>query len=234
MCRIAVDELICRLVGKLKNLVKLRDRYCEIARTVTGRDQINIQCGVCPDQCVGSINDFESHANAFPRRVQVTRKVDFPCVILVMESPHKDEFIGGWGPAKGATGAQIRRHFGTIVAGLGGQLSELILVNAIQYQCSLGVATHLHRDHVFQSLWESGGSVDFEKRLKAIYRPQDMLFNCCTGSDKRIGRRQFVTASIRNSLGAVSLYSGPHPSGWFSERNRVAVRLLQPSVSAAV
>jgi hypothetical protein len=150
-----------------------------------------------------------------------------------MESPHTDEFIEEWGPAKGKTGVQIRKHIATIVAGLGGRLSELILVNAIQHQCSLGVPTRRYRDKVFRSLWKNGGSEDFERRLKQLYRPGDMLFNCCTGSDPRKGLRQLVTAAVRNSLGAVPLHSGPHPFGWFSERNRGAIRLVVAQQTAA-
>lgn len=118
------------------------------------------------------------------------------------------------------------KNIGAIVAGLGGQLSDLILVNAIQYQCSLGLPTHRYRDRVFKSLWENGGAVDFKQRLKLIYRPHDMLLNCCTGTEPLIGRRQLVTAAIRNSLGSVALYSGPHPFSWISEPNRMAVTVV--------
>lgn len=115
-------------------------------------------------------------------------------------------------------------------------MSELILVNAIQYQCSLGVPTRRYRDKVFRSLWENGGADDFERRLQQLYRPGDMLFNCCTGSGPRKGLRQLVTAVIRSSLGSVPLYSGPHPFGWFSERNRGSIRLIvvQQSLAADV
>ena len=206
--------------------MKLRERYSKVARTVTGRENIDLQCGACPDQRVGSIDDFDGNADAFPLREPVTRLDNSPCVVLVMESPHKDEFIGDWGPAKGKTGVQIRKHIASIVVSLGGQLSELILVNAIQHQCSLGEATHRYRDMVFWRLWASGGAEDFETRLVQIYQPGDMLLNCCTGSDRRNGLRQLVTAAIRNSLGTVTLHSGPHPSSWFSEQNRRAVRLV--------
>lgn len=209
----------------------LRNKYIEIARSVSGRVSTAHQSGACPDQFVGSIHDFDGDADAFPLRERVTRLDNSPCVVLVMESPHIDEFIGDWGPAKGKTGVQIRKHIASIVAGLGGQLSELILVNAIQYQCSLGVATRHYRDTVFRTLWANGGASDFERRLTQVYRPGDMLFNCCTGSDPRKGLRQLVTAAIRNSLGAVPLHSGPHPFSWFSSRNRMAVRLIPPKTA---
>lgn len=214
------------LGGRLNDALNLTDQYCEIARTIVGSAHVNIQCGVCPDQVVGSIVDFDGNAGDFPMRQPVTRLDDRPCVVLVMESPHIHEFIENWGPAKGKTGTRIRKYIGAIVASLGGELSDLILVNAIQYQCSLGLPTNRYRDRVFKSLWETGGAVDFEKRLRLIYRPRDMLLNCCTGTEPLIGRRQLVTASIRNSLGSVALHLGPHPFSWISESNRMAVRLL--------
>lgn len=210
----------------MKDALNLTAQYCEIARTIAGSDHVNIQCGVCPDQGVGSIDDFDGNAGDFPMRQSVTRLDGLPCVVLVMESPHIHEFIENWGPAKGITGKRIRKYIGAIVAGLGGELSNLILVNAIQYQCSLGLPTHLYRDRVFKSLWETGGAVDFEQRLRLIYRPHDMLLNCCTGTEPLIGRRQLVTTAIRNSVGSVALHSGPHPFSWISESNRMAVRLL--------
>ena len=213
--------------------MNLRDRFSEVARTFSEFESTALQSGTCPDQFVGSIDDFDGDAGDFPLREPVTQLDRSPCVVLVMESPHTDEFIGDWGPAKGKTGIQIRKHIATIVAGLGGQLSELILVNAIQHQCSLGVATKHYRDTVFRNLWANGGAADFERRLMQIYRPGDMIFNCCTGSNPRNGLRQLVTASIRNSLGVVELHSGPHPFGWFSEKNRMAVRLVAAQQPAA-
>ena len=214
--------------------MELRDRYIEVAHAVSGRESIDLQCGACPDQHVGSIDDFvDGSADDFPLRNPVTRLDNSPCVVLVMESPHKDEFIGEWGPAKGKTGVQIRRHIASVVRGLGGQLSALILVNAIQHQCSLGLATHHYRDMVFRSLWANGGAADFERRLTIVYRTGDMLLNCCTRSDPRNGLRQLVTAAIRNSLGEVPLHSGPHPYSWVSEPNRRAIRIV-PAQQTAV
>jgi hypothetical protein len=207
--------------NKLRGAVKLRDVYIKVAREVTGPRSIDFQREACPDQFVGSIEDFDGNSDDFPLRKPVIRLDDHPCVVLVMESPHKDEFIGDRGPAKGKTGVQIRKYIATIVAGLGGQASELILVNAIQYQCSLGVATHNYRDEVFCRLWKKGGEADFEGRLTQTYRFGDMLFNCCTGSE----RRKMITAAIRNLVGSVPLFSGPHPFSWRYKQNRMSVKL---------
>lgn len=211
----------------------LSDKYREVARNVIGCENTDIQCGACPDQYVGSIYDFNGDSDAFPLREPIMRLDNCKYIVLIMESPHKDEFIEEWGPAKGKTGVQIRKHIATIVSGLGGRLSGLILVNAIQYQCSLGKPTRQHRDRVFRSLWSNGGAEDFERRLKQLYRPGDMLLNCCTGSNPNQGLRQLVTAAIRNSLGEVPLHSGPHPFSWFSTQNRRAIRLIDAQQTAA-
>lgn len=206
--------------------MKLRETYCDIARSVIGSDNIDLQSGACPDQWVGSITDFDRNADTFPLRTLATQRANHPCIILVMESPHINEFVGEIGPAKGKTGVQIRQHIAAIVTDLGGPISDLLLVNAIQYQCSLGVPTSRYRDTVFRRVWEKGGAEDFSTRLKQLYRPGDMLLNCCTGGDPRTGLRQLVTQAIRSSLGTVTLHSGPHPFSWFNERNRRAIHLV--------
>jgi hypothetical protein len=205
--------------------VKLSKRFCEVARAIAGDGSIDFQCGACPDQSVGLIGDFNADSDDFPQRKPVARLDDRRCVVLIMESPHINEFIGEWGPAKGKTGKQIRKHITKIVTDPQGCLSELILINAIQYQCSLGISTDRYRDEIFYSFWQNGGKENFERRLKCLYRPMDMLFNCCTKGSSRKDLRHLVTAAIRSSLGAVSLHSGPHPCSWFCKRNRDAVRL---------
>lgn len=218
--------MVRALGSKWSGAVELREVYREVAHNIIGSESIDLQYGVCPDQCVGRIGDFDGNADDFPLREPATRLVNHPCVVLIMESPHIDEFIGDWGPAKGKTGVQIRKHIAAIVADLEGPLSDLILVNAIQYQCSLGMPTHRYRNRVFRGFWENGGAENFANRLKRLYRPGDMLINGCTGGDAHSGLRQLVTKAIRSSLEAVPLHSGPHPVSWFSKQNRRAIHLI--------
>lgn len=212
----------------------MKERYRQVALDAIGSQKINIQCGACPDQYVGSIANFNDTPGDFPFRKPVMRLDNCQSVVLILESPHKKEFIGEWGPAKGSTGTQIRKHIAQIIKDADKQfsgLSELILVNAIQYQCSLGMDTRQYRDKVFRDLWERGGAEDFKRRLKQLYRQGDMLMNCCTGGKSRLGLRQLVTDAIHNSLGEVPLYSGPHPCSWFSERNRRSIGQRPASAS---
>jgi hypothetical protein len=61
----------------------------------------------CQDQYVGPLSKL-TNQHDFPFRKFVDERPDSPCLILVMESPHKDEFIEDVGPAKGKTGRNIR------------------------------------------------------------------------------------------------------------------------------
>jgi hypothetical protein len=149
-----------------------------------------------------------------------------------MESPHIAEFSNSPGPAQGKTGVHIRKHITDIIVGLNANSSELILVNAIQYQCSLGRETHYHRDEVFRRFWKEYGRKDFEERLKQVYHAGDVLLNCCTGSHPIKGLRQLVTTAIQDSLGMVQLHSGPHPYSWISEPHRRSVRLVSAQSSS--
>ena len=210
----------------------LGEKFCEIARSVPGSAKTNFKQKTCPDQCVGEIAKFGHDTSDFPRRGPAIQRESSPYVILVMESPHTQEFDGEPGPAKGSTGDQIRRHIAEILRELSpSPPSELILVNAIQYQCSLGVDTEVHRDEVFRRFWEKGGRRDFEERLTQVYNPGDLLLNCCTDGKPTKGLRKLVTAAIHDSLGMVPLHSGPHPCSWYSPRNRRSVRLVAPLVA---
>lgn len=95
-------------------------------------------------------------------------------LIMVLESPHKDEFKEGKAiaPAQGTTGENIgkylerqHRHLPSLARVASGRY-RLVLMNAVKYQCSLGVSpTSLFRDLVFRQVWERFGKEDFVGRL---------------------------------------------------------------------
>jgi hypothetical protein len=178
----------------------------------------NIEEQFCPDQYVGLISSFQKQAIDFPcRKLVDTRPNHKGCLIMVLESPHINEFKGEPCPANGPTGKLIREHILNVIG-----LSEysqhgLIIVNAIQYQCSLGYSTKKYRNKVFISCWESGGQENFVKRLNNVVRDGDTIVNCCTlGGDK--------TVSLRNKVQDAISYNGvlkrTHPSSWYSVNNR--------------
>ena len=101
----------------------------------------------CPDQLVGRIEKL-SFGTDFPVRVNIQdgfKKTSDSCVILILESPHKDEFavdkvgeLKPIGPAFGCTGCRIRKHFSQIFGNTYDNC-VLVLLNTIRFQCSLGL-----------------------------------------------------------------------------------------------
>lgn len=181
-----------------------------------------IESRVCPDQYLGLISQSLTKSQ-FAHRWNANQRPDHPCVLMVLESPHVEEFIGEVGPAKGATGQMIRQH---LIAALGIkdiQNYGLILINAVQNQCSLGSNTFVYRDRVFRAVWASGGEIDFCERIISLFRVGDVLVNCCTkGNDFEIKDplRNLVEVALCKSIPTVKSLRRTHPASWFDEKWR--------------
>lgn len=176
----------------------------------------------CQDQYVGPLSTVMNQHD-FPFRKVVDERPHTPCIILVMESPHKDEFTDEVGPAKGKTGHYIRQYLADVLDCTSHHNSGLILLNAIQNQCSLGIATDQYRDQVFRVAWTNGGENDFKQRLKATYTNGDVLLNCCTkGNDFRdhTPLRDLVERAIRTALPNVVSVRRLHPTNWWKVDRR--------------
>lgn len=180
---------------------------------------------LCPDQYVGRLSQVINQAD-FPVRLAVNERPDSPCLIMVMESPHTHEFnepVEGPGPAKGDTGKYLRLHLTDAIDCTGRQAVGLILVNPIQYQCSLGESTELYRDKVFHAVWANGGRQEFMDRLLSTFEPGDILMNCCTwGTNGESGAplRHLVEDAIREALPVVDSIKRTHPFSWKYAENR--------------
>jgi hypothetical protein len=187
--------------------------------------------GPCPDQFVGEImvdrNRVSNPAgNArgsdFARRENVPpwERQDGPVVILIIESPHTAEFEGDIGPAKGKTGETIRALFGQacdLRQCLENGSYPLVLVNAIQYQCSLACPTRCYRDKVFHEVWNHGGKSDFMSRIKALYVEGDVIINACTAGSMKPRNWELV----RDTLKEMNLVAArvEHPANWARRQN---------------
>ena len=107
-------------------------------------------------------------------------------IVIILESPHKDEYSKQIiAPAMGTTGENINKYLLDIlnkkIGNPQGDKKEydVILMNAIQYQTSLGIDTEYFRDRVWLTLWNKGVARDeFIEKLKG-YKP-DIIFNFCT------------------------------------------------------
>lgn len=204
------------------------DTFMEAARVVLHAYR---SPGFCPDQFVGDIlvgSDnitpprSSGHRSDFAERQGVPpwTRSDDPVVILVLESPHTDEYVDTIGPAKGKTGQNIRTFLDeacNLRHCLQDGLYPLILVNAIQYQCSLGCPTKFFRDRVFAEVWAQGGKSDFQSRINAVYREGDLIVNACTAGKRKTPNWKLV----KDALEEMSLVHAKveHPANWERRRN---------------
>lgn len=163
------------------------------------------------------------------RDLPLTNGADFSgTVLLLLESPHKDEYRNGnllcpTAPAQGQTGQKIDRHLACILSSPHNQSaaghiknnSRVIIANPVQFQASLW-AIHQGclcrwrtlRDAVWKTLWDVCElQWDFGQRL-AAYNP-DVVLNCCTS---KLGG--LVTPFLSQCGLGARTYRAHHPSIW--------------------
>ncbi|MCP3104495.1 hypothetical protein LZ198_37100 [Myxococcus sp. K15C18031901] len=172
-------------------------------------------------------------------------------LLMVLESPHEGEFDQNMkpkGPAQGTTGENIGKylerqhhhlpHLATVAHGR----YRLVLMNAIRYQCSLGVSpTSIFRDFIFRKVWEQGGRTNFVTRLKKYLKgvENQLIFVCCSkgetilpvknGSDMA-DLRDLVYDAAKKVVAEDRLFRRPHPSsGWFCRKPSLRRRRKQPT-----
>lgn len=188
------------------------------------RNQPSMEEQCCPDQFVGVISEIERRGDFTCRVPTSERPAKLPCVLLILESPHTSEFDSSPGPAKGSTGRNIVRYLRQVPGLRDKGDFGLLLVNAVQFQCSLGRPTSEVRDVVFFDTWTSGGRADFETRFRRLYRRGDCVVNCCTRGCSRNAAdhlRTLVHRALTALLPAgTAVLRRNHPSFWHSPANR--------------
>lgn len=112
-------------------------------------------------------------------------------IVVVLESPHISEFnINGQGLYPLVKDVRLKRNFATLIddATKKGILVlnqskkySIYLMNAIQYQCSLGLPTRYYRDYIFMYYWNHHLN-DFKCRLKdfVLQHNVEVIINLCT------------------------------------------------------
>lgn len=181
-----------------------------------------LEIRACPDQYLGKVAGFVE-VPLTEGRTPAQKRTSEPCILLILESPHKEEFVGEPGPAKGFTGEMIKQHLGTVLGLPDLENYGLILVNAIQHQCSLGSNTTVYRDRIFRAVWSNGGAENFQNRIVSIFQVGDLIVNCCTkGNDFELygPLRNLVEVALKTSIPNTESVRRTHPSSWFEAKQR--------------
>lgn len=145
-----------------------------------------IETRKCNDVTVGeikgSVADFWFDKNLrIKNNLEIPDKSGLKTVVIILESPHTAEYDGDFvSPALGTTGRNLQKHFYDIFKSICNEGEyRVILMNSIQYQCSLRMEPNKFRDNMWLKLWfKENLRNNFIKRLIS-YEP-DIIFNFCT------------------------------------------------------
>lgn len=146
-----------------------------------------------------------------------------PVIAVVLESPHKDEYNAGrsFDLERGTTGrlfdSKFQNMFSQSVLNHHylSAVYDVILVNAVQFQCSLGLPLNnsnnkLNRDVNWLNIFNNhGGYADIVDRLKAL-RPV-LILNLCSKGYSNL--QMILDRQLRSALSYPYTY-GTHPSTW--------------------
>ena len=203
------------------------------------------QALVCEDKYVGDISRNGTELYKFEDESEFVERGNPPNpsdrkLILVLESPHKDEYRrkDEFGkvtpvPANGTTGQHIRTYIGKVLrcsTGTDCGTLQVILMNAVQYQCSqahslsgkVNNCNRLKRDEVFRKTFSQGE--ELKQRLRGLHITDlDIVINCCIKGDRTPYLRDLVGEAIKDVRGQpfqFKYFATCHPSVWFNEKLR--------------
>ena len=216
----AFVDVVCAVLGKDDSIEESGE---EIVQKIPKRH--------CPDQSVGIVAEICERV-IDPCDVPFKRDdVDYGeskanvgingRVVVVLESPHKYEFRKhgkDWtpvGPACCCTGCRLARNWRKIFDERFDE-RELVLVNAVQYQCSLAAAGSKYKRFKDEIVWQCLSNEilkdDFETRIQALNGGGVFFVNACTGWGKAGSAHEKVADILKEcKITALDL---SHPSSW--------------------
>lgn len=157
-------------------------------------------------------------------------------ILLILESPHRQEYKPDntpIAPAQGTSGRRLQELAEYTVANCPGhpfKCQPVVIANPIRRQCSLFSYHHtsMHsydtmkelRNRVWRAIWEHGTDKEEFVRTLASLAPR-LVVNACTKflskDEKDRGERslqEIMTRFLRCELGVVDVLELPHPSSW--------------------
>lgn len=117
-------------------------------------------------------------------------------IVFILESPHKSEFKNGRPLEPLKNGNQYFKCINDLISKSSNfkldkaYIYSIYLMNAIQFQCSLGLEPTYYRDYIFLYYWYNlNNKNDFENRLLSFcqsnYSKIDYIINCVTIGDHK-------------------------------------------------
>lgn len=230
---------MCKLRNKFENIIKSYNQdnaALKKGHPLKCNDQFVAIIEITNDKVSFIENDILSDNRIKKHKYYKSTQND--TIAIILESPHKKEFEKetNIGPALGQTGFNISNY---LLGNLAKLISindlhnegvyfnkntniengkyKLLLINAVQFQCSLGILHGVknkeNRDEIFEKFFENDDAKnDFLKRLKQ-HNPK-IIINCCTGGHYRKidGLQKLVQDVIDGgNINAIKL-AGYHPS----------------------
>ena len=161
-------------------------------------------------------------------------------VLIILESPHKDEFeknthlpIGPCcGNHHGSTGYNLNTYLNDVferspsfVSGLNKRKYKLVIMNAVQYQASEGYDLNSNknkniRDQNWLYFWNAGFNDCLVKRIKTFLdkSKECHVINLCTISNSNL--HSLVSGRLTN--GQIAFFNGYHPAiNWDDPSKRI-------------
>lgn len=207
--------------------------FSKIVKDVIGNEGEDILKNVpqvpCPDQSVGIVSGMSKGVHALCGASFKRCRIDYSAcpqdgkirrVVIILESPHKDEFCmqgRNWksiGPACGCTGCLLARNWKAV---FGNRLDdcELVLANVVQYQCSLASAGQ-YKKYKNRILRRCMGNDVFKRyfktRIEWLGGRNCVFVNACTGGVSQSSAHSKVTEWLKElSVNPLEL---THPSSW--------------------
>ena len=234
-----LKEIRMRHIATKHSEPQLFEAFKQVVRSVLqGCDSIDeiidaIPHAPCENQQVGLIGEIVKRI-CDPCRVPFERKEIVydkrKRVVVILESPHKYEFCkakdGKWepiGPACYCTGCRLARNWQDV---FGNRFDdcELVLVNAVRFQCSLAAAGKYekYKDEIIRHCLEVEElRSDFAESLTNLISQDTSFVNACTG---KIGDCDSVHGRVSSILEGLEIkaLNLAHPSSWRCLRNVTA------------
>ncbi len=154
-------------------------------------------------------------------------KNTYPTIILILESPHKDEYdylpkLTPKAPAQGVTGTQICEKFEKIINNHIDELKlkeseyRIFIINPVPYQTSLyyfhnkGMIDNI-RDKVWKDLWNENNT-HLKKEFESIIQKIDptLIINACTSKLSEFVKIELLTSKYEK----FTKCKINHPSSW--------------------